>query len=322
LAPLGVLCLLAETACRPSGPPLPEVRVYATVSKLASDAVLDNAARRRIAAPRKVATLAEADLAWFGDPGEALEAAAARLVPGSAAVPDGVDPRFTDPQGRFAPLAGRTMALVMGASRPPVHPTRLRDLLDRRLAGRQAVPKLGEGIGPGMVAGLATLFGEPAALGFLKNLAGAKPQVVATGKEARALVSGGEAVVAWIDSEEAAAGAASAAALEVIYPDQSGSGVMVLPTAVVLLQPIGGAPEGDGGMVPPAARNLAVWMISRDAEALLAARAPGHLPLRAETPVPVGVQPASNLRSPQLNWDRFAELRRRLLPAARAWPGS
>jgi iron(III) transport system substrate-binding protein len=61
-------------------------------------------------------------------------------------------------------------------------------------------------------------------------------------------------------------------------------------------------------------------MAGEEAERLLAARAPGYLPLRAGVPVPVGVRPADNVRSPVLDWDRLAGAKRRLAPVLESWP--
>jgi len=49
------------------------------------------------------------------------------------------------------------------------------------------------------------------------------------GARPRARLASGEAAVALLSSEEAAAGAASAAGLEVVWPDQDGRGAVLLP---------------------------------------------------------------------------------------------
>jgi iron(III) transport system substrate-binding protein len=127
----------------------------------------------------------------------------------------------------------------------------------------------------------------------------------------RALVAGGAAGFGLTGSEEAAAGAASAAALEVVYPDQDGAGCVVLPTAVALTR---------RGASSEAAMALLAWMAGPEAERLLVALAPGYLPLRGGVPVPIGVRPVDNLRSLTLDWDGLAGARRRLGSKLDGWP--
>ena len=89
--------------------------------------------------------------------------------------------------------------------------------------------------------------------------------------------------------------------MAVVYPDQAGRGAVVLPTAVARLRGAGDAAE-----------RLAAW--------LAGARATGLLPLRAGVPVPPGVEPAANLRSLPLDWDRLLAERERLGPILERWP--
>jgi hypothetical protein len=127
-------------------------------------------------------------------------------------------------------------------------------------------------------------YGEESAGRFLSLVARNGPQLAGSDAEVRARVSSGEAAFGLASSIEGAAAAASAAPLDVVYPDQVGSGAIALPTAVALL---GGASDG--------ARAVAAWLAGPDAERILVARIPGLLPLRPEVPIPVGVEPAGNL---------------------------
>jgi len=113
------------------------------------------------------------------------------------------------------------------------------------------------------------------------------------------------AAVGLAGSEQAAAGAASVSALEVVYPDQAGFGTLVFPTAAAVLR---------NGVENPAVHRLAEWVAGSDAEQLLVARTPGLMPLRVDVPLPPGVRSARDLRSPALDWERLAEADERLTP--------
>ena len=306
------LSLLFLLACPAPPPPLPAVRVHATVSGLAAQALVSAARLRGVAQVTLVpGGTAEAEVAWFGDPTQAVEAGDL-LVAGAAPPQPDVSVRWKDLRDRFAPVCATARVLVR-AQAAGLHPApaRYRDLADLHLAGRQAVAVPASGLGPAWAAALAVTWGEEGTLRFLSDLAANRPRIVAGDGEVRALVAAGAVAVGLTGSEEAAAGAASAAALEVVYPDQSGRGTVILPTAASLTR--SGASSGS-------ARRLLAWMAGSEAEALLVARAPGLMPLRADVPVPPGVRPAEAVRSMRLDWDALSAEKRRLMPRLRRWP--
>jgi iron(III) transport system substrate-binding protein len=201
--------------------------------------------------------------------------------------------------------------VVDPAARLPFAPARYRDLADPRLAGRQALAALGSGSGPVFAAALSMAWGEEGVARFLSDLARNRPLLAASDGEARALVARGAAAVGLVGSEEAAAAAASAAGLEVVYPDLSGRGTVILPTAAAITR---------GGSSSEAAHRLLAWMGGADAETLLVARAPGLLPLRGGVAVPVGARSVEGMRSPALDWDDLAAEKRRWAARVARWP--
>ena len=297
-------------ACR-APEPLPEVRVHASVSPLAAQALVTLAGARRLARVVLVPDLREADVAWFGDPAAAL-AARPLLVPGSAPSQPDVEARWKDPDRRWFPLGARARVLLVNTRAAlPFEPRQLRDLTDPRLAGRTALVPFGRGAGPVTAAALAATFGEGPALALLDGIARQRPRLASTDDEVQALVASGAADVGLAGSEQAAAGAASAAALEVVYPDQAVGGLLVLPTAVALLE--------KGGRSEPAIRLLD-WLAGSDAEQLLAARAPGYLPLRRDVALPPGARSIASLRALPVDWERVARLAPSLAERLAPWP--
>ncbi|MEI6224660.1 MAG: ABC transporter substrate-binding protein [Deltaproteobacteria bacterium] len=295
---------LAALSCT-SGAPLPEVKVHASVSPVAAQALVTLSVNRRLARVVLVDDPAEADLAWFGDPVQALRHARL-LVPGSAPDASGVAARWKDPARRFFPVGARARILVVDPRASlPVQPRNLRDLADPRLAGLQALARPDQGEGPATFAALALLSSDDAALGLARAIAAQRPAITLDGPGVQALVATGKAAFGLAGSEQGAAGAVSVAALEVVYPDQSGFGTLVFPTAAAVLQ---------RGVEKPVVHALAEWLSGSDAEQLLVARTPGLMPLRVEVPVPPGVRSARDLRSPVLDWERLSETEKRLTP--------
>src|SRR3546814_7479645 len=66
------------------------------------------------------------------------------------------------------------------------------------------------------------------------------------------------------------------APVAIVYPDRQGMGTLVMPTSVVLIR---------GGPNPEAARQLADFLVSPDAERMMAESA-AHMPLHPGVTVP------------------------------------
>jgi iron(III) transport system substrate-binding protein len=159
------------------------------------------------------------------------------------------------------------------------------------------------------VAALTLSFGNAEVSRFLAALAKNDPIIAADDAEVRARVANGDAAFGLVGSEIAAAGAASAAGLEVIVPDQDSRGAILVPTAVAVATTAGDA-----------ASKLAHWLAGAEAEQVLVARVPGLMPLRDGVPVPVGVHPTRRLRVVLIDWDRFAAEKQKVSTALKGWP--
>jgi iron(III) transport system substrate-binding protein len=302
------LVVLALAGCRSEkASPLPEVRVHATVGDTASSVLVQAARDRGLAAVRLVATPAEAEMFWLGDPAEVI-ALGARVQPAALAQSERTDARLLDPRLRFLPVGARARVLIVNPRVPlPFEPKDLRDLADPRASGRVALPAFTSDEGATTLAVLTLSFGDDSVSRFLQQLARNEPFIARSDAEVRDRVASGEAAFGVVSSEVAAAGAASAAGLEVVVPDQSGRGAILLPTAVAL------APDAG-----ERARELGFWLAGPDAEALLVARLPGLMPLHEGTPVPVGVQSTRAVRALLIDWNRFAEEKQKVRAAD--WP--
>jgi iron(III) transport system substrate-binding protein len=256
---------------------------------------------------RLVATPAEAEVFWLGDPAEVI-ALGKRVQSAALAQSERTDARLLDPRLRFLPVGARARVLIVNPRVPlPFEPQDLRDLADPRASGRVALAAFTSDEGATTLAVLTMSFGDDSVSRFLRQLAGNEPIIAASDAEVRDRVASGDAAFGVVSSEVAAAGAASAAGLEVVVPDQSGRGAILLPTAVAL------APDAG-----EAARKLAFWLAGPDAEQLLVARLPGLMPLHEGTPVPVGVQSTRTVRALLIDWNKFAEEKQKVKAAD--WP--
>lgn len=249
----------------------------------------------KIADPKLVATIDEAEVAWLRDPTEAIDLAR-RVRLSSAPEQPRVPDAFQDPARRFAPVGAIAHVLVL-PDRPAAgwSPDELRELADPRVRGRVAMTALGRGDGPLVVAALELAYGERGATGWLEQLARNEPVLVGTDAEAVARVADGSAAVALVDSLTAGA-ARGRPGLRIVFPDQKAKGCVTIPTALVLLN---GA--------SPAARKFSAWLASPDAEEVLAQRVPGLLPLREGATAPDGIVPVWKMTALTVKWDALAQ---------------
>ncbi len=243
----------------------------------------------------------DADLRWDLEPYGAIAAAARgelEFLPAAGAdVPD----LWRDPGGTWIAIGGRAQVLLVGrdalaeasaqAKAAALEgrfetPSRYTALTEPWLKGKVALAEPTGGAALAHFSALYRAWGEARMRGWLAGLKANGAQVLATDEGVRLAVVQGRAVVGLLGSDEAAKAAASAARVEVVYPNQRSIGTFVWPTALSKLK---GAKNAD------AAAKLAERLADRATEQLLVAREPGFLPLRPGIPVPPGVRGAASL---------------------------
>ena len=129
---------------------------------------------------------------------------------------------FPDPR-----LLGATDQL--GAQGMPV---RFTALTEARLKGKVALPAPTGGMALAHFAALYAAWGADRMEAWLKQLRANEPQLYDTDDEVRQAVVNGRAAVGLLSSDQAAKAAASAARVEIVYPNQKSIGTFVWPTAL------------------------------------------------------------------------------------------
>lgn len=290
---LAALGLLALAACRsdagPSAPP--EVRLATDLPPATVEQALRSVAAR--GGPRAVPVAARpadasAEARWDIGPTEAIAAAArGELAPAPAAAAD-VPALWRDPGGTWVAVGGRAQVLLVAVDRLQGHglPVRFTALTETWLKGKVALAAPTSGAALAHFAALYEAWGQERMELWLSQLAQNQVRVLADDAAVHQAVASGAAVVGLLGSDEAARAKASAAPVEVVYPNQRSIGVFVWPTA--LYRPKSGRRDDKGAA-------LLEQLASAEVEQLLVAREPGFLPLRKNIPVPPGVQGAANL---------------------------
>ena len=239
-------------------------------------------------AERSPTSSAAADVFWDAEPYAAIQAAnRGELSPMPQTASD-IPGLFRDPTGAWVAVGGRAQVLLVAhqALRGHAAPSRLSALTDPMWKGKVALARPTSGPALAHFAALFLAWGEKRTETWLQGLGLNDAQVLPNDEAVRNAVVAGRAAIGIVSSDEAAKVAASAAKVDVVYPDQRSIGVFVWPTALFMPK---NAPH------PEEARKLLERLASRDIEQLLVARAPGFLPLRPGIPVPPGVRSAANL---------------------------
>ena len=239
-------------------------------------------------AERSPASSSAADVLWHSEPYAAVEAAnRGELEPMPQTASD-IPGLFRDPTGAWVAVGGRAQVLLVASQALHGHapPSRLSSLTDPKWKGKVALTRPTSGPALAHFAALFLAWGEKRTETWLQGLGLNDAQILPNDEAVRNAVVAGRAAIGIVSSDEAAKAAASAAKVDVIYPDQRSIGVFVWPSALFMPR---NAPH------PEEARKLLERLASRDIEQLLVARAPGFLPLRPGIPVPPGVRSAANL---------------------------
>jgi iron(III) transport system substrate-binding protein len=227
-----------------------------------------------------------AEVRWDSDPYGAIAAAAHGQLAAAPLTAQDVPPLWKDPGGTWVAVGGRAEVLLVNQDVLQDHPApqRLTTLTEPWLKGKVALAAPSGGMALAHFAALYQAWGAERMDAWLAQLKINQTQIYATDAEVRAAVVEGRAIVGLLASDEAAQAVASAAHVTAVYPNQRTIGTFVWPTALAVSK-----------TASEAAKNLAEALAGKNIEALLVARVPGYLPLRAEIPVPPGVRSASNL---------------------------
>ena len=301
--------VLFVAACKPSVQGgAAEVRLATDLNAAAIDTALQLIARnggpraeRTAGAQEGVAALSKesqaivAEVRWDIDPYGAIAAAAHGQLSPSPQSGQDVPPLWKDSGGTWVAVGGRAEVLLLSqaprsdapsgandAEHPP--PQRFATLVEPWLKGKVALVAPTSGMALAHFAALYQVWGAEKMEAWLDQLAKNEPQIYATDAEVRAAVVEKRARVGILASDEAAQAVASAAAVGIVYPNQRTIGTFVWPTALAVSK-----------TASESAKKLAERLADKNIEALLVARVPGYLPLRAQIPVPPGVRSAANL---------------------------
>jgi len=250
----------------------------------------------------------KADVFWSSDTGRAV-ALAEQGIAASYASPEaaGIPPRYKSARGLWTGFAARIRVFLYNTEivKPSEVPRSILDLAKPRWKARFAFPNPHFGTMSFHAAALFVRWGDDRAAGFFQALKANDAVIAAGNADVKDRVADGRVAVGILDEDDAVVALRDKKPVGLVVPDQEGPdalGTPLMPNAAVLVQ---GAPH------PEEARRFIDFLVSAEAESILAASDAAQYPLHPGAPGPALLPPLAGIRVMDVDYDEVA----RKLPA-------
>jgi len=211
-------------------------------------------------------------------------------------------PIWRDKEHRWNAFAARARILIVNTELlpdPKQWPSSYRDLLDPKWKGRCAIAKPLKGTTWTHGTALWLLLGDDGMTKFIDGLFANDVKLLDSNGATMRAVRDGQLAWAFTDTDDFHVAKRKGMPVACVFPDQEegGIGTMLIPNSIALVK---GGPDQEGG------KRLIDKIVSREAEALLAAADGAQLPLRDGVPPPKdpAIKPLGTFR--QMQWDPVA----------------
>lgn len=244
----------------------------------------------------------QADVFWSGDPVRAalLKAkgiAAAYRSPSAAELP----PQFSDAEGYWTGFSTRARVLIYNRNLVPDGqvPRSVMDLTDPRFKGKATMANPLFGTTSMHAAALFDALGDEKAREFFEDFLENDGTILSSNGEVRRRVAGGEFAVGLTDTDDANVARLEGQPIGIVYPDQEGMGILLVPNCVVLIA---------DGPNPEAGRRFIDYLLQPETERALAESEAAQIPLRPGVPTPQDMVRLADLRPMPVDYSRLAVL--------------
>jgi iron(III) transport system substrate-binding protein len=256
----------------------------------------------------------QADVFWSGDSVRPFQLIKRGLVePYGSPEARSLPPSARAGDGSWTGFAARARVLLVNKTKVTASdmPRSIKDLASPRWRGQAAVANPLYGTTTMHVAALFSVWGTTQTRAFLDEVKANGAKIASSNGEVKRLVVSGEVALGLADTDDANEAMHESSDVAVVYPDQDDLGVLVIPTAVVVLR---GSPH------PEEARRLVDYLVSAEVEKRMAESA-GHMPLREGVEVPAAIRSAASLKTMQVDYGRVASEMEAQQPWLRQWMG-
>ncbi len=256
----------------------------------------------------------QADVYWANEPvrAEILRQrgiSAPYVSPSAAGSPDGLK----DPAGHWTGFSARARVLVVNKAAKD-KPQSVRAYVDPRWKARAVIANPLFGTTTDQMGALFTLWGDDEGRRFLDDMKANGVRISTSNGESADLVASGEMDFSLVDSDDAFSRIKEGKPIEMVVPDQGAgeAGVLIVPNAVVLIK---------NGPNPGAARKLIDFLLSKEAERMLAFADCAQIPLRTGVETPPQVPRIETLKVMKVDFAGVASKVQQIQPVLKAWAG-
>ncbi|RLA18924.1 MAG: iron ABC transporter substrate-binding protein [Gammaproteobacteria bacterium] len=242
-----------------------------------------------------------ADVFWSGDPIRAAILKSKGISsPYHSTAAKGLPPMYSDPKGHWIGFSARARIILYNKNLVKIgsEPNSIMDLLSPEYKGNICMANPLFGTTSMHAAALFVSFGEEKAKQYFADLKNNGLKLLSSNGEVRRRVSSGDCAYGITDTDDAYTALRDGKPVGVIFPDQKGTGTLIMPNATVL---IANAPH------PEAAKRFIDFLLSPETEEALASGEAAQMPLRPHLKGPEGFPELSEIQPMQVNYSELAE---------------
>lgn len=203
---------------------------------------------------------------------------------------------YRDPEHYWFGFAARARVLIVNTNLvlPDQMPRSIFDLIDPRWRGKAALVRPVTGTTLTHVTALYALLGEEATDAFLDGVQANECHLPPGNGRLAQLVGLGQIHFGLTDTSDFRLVQAEGRPVQAVHPDQDGIGTLVIPNTVALVR---------RGPNPTEARRLVEFLLSDEAEAILAHHQRGHIPLKPGVSRPDAVRVPEEFRTMPVDFE-------------------
>lgn len=245
----------------------------------------------------------QADVFWSSDTSRAValvDRGIAAPYESPAAV--GIPATYKDPQHRWTGFGARIRVIIYNtaAVSPAQAPRSILDFTKPEWKGKFAIPNPHFGTMSFHAAALYVLWGDARATRFFERLAQNGAVIAAGNSDVKDRVTDGRVAAGIVDEDDAMVAVREGKPVAIVIPDQEGPdalGTPVMPNTAML---VSGAPHADEG------RRFIDFLVSAEAEAILANSDAAQFPLHRGVPGPGTLPPLDRIRAMRVDYSAVA----------------
>ena len=213
---------------------------------------------------------------------------------------------FRDPEGYWTGFSARCRVILYNRNllKKEEAPRSIYDLTNPRWKGKITISDPRFGTMSFHAAALFTVLGDEKAIRFFQDLKQNGVKVAPSNSDVRRLVETGEAAMGLTDTDDANTSIVAGKPVALVYPDVEGMGTPFMPNMVSL---IAGGPHRENG------KALIDFLVSPEAEEMLAKSEAVQIPLHPSVSLPPNVPAFSTLKPLQVDYAAVADRLERVI---------